>query len=89
MPRIRFTANLHRHTLCEDAVTNGSTVADVLDEYFQNRPAARGYVLDDQGAVRHHMVIFVDGEPLQDRVTLSDEVAADAEIFVFQALSGG
>lgn len=89
MPRIRFTPNLHRHTPCEDAETGGDTVAAALDEYFARRPGVRGYLLDDQGAVRHHMVIFVNGEPLRDRAALSDEVAADAEIFVFQALSGG
>lgn len=89
MPLVRFTANLHRHTPCEDAETGGATVADALAEYFRRRPAARGYVLDDQGAVRHHVVIFVNGNPLRDRATLSDEIAEDAEIFVFQALSGG
>lgn len=89
MARIRFTPNLHRHTACADAETGGATVAAALTEYFERFPAARGYVLDDQGAVRHHMVIFVNGAPLQDRAALSDEVGNDGEIFVFQALSGG
>jgi hypothetical protein len=33
--------------------------------------------------------VFVDGEPVLDRSTLSDPVAADSEIYVMQALSGG
>lgn len=89
MPLVRFTTNLHRHTPCEDAQTSGTTVAAALNDYFRRWPAARGYVLDDQGAVRHHVVIFVNGNPLHDRATLSDDIPEDAEIFIFQALSGG
>ena len=47
-------------------------------------------MLDEQGAVRKHMVIFLDGIALKDRVHLSDPVLReDSEIFVMQALSGG
>ena len=49
----------------------------------------RGYVLDDQGALRRHVAIYVNGRPIGDRVRLTDPVAADDEIYVFQALSGG
>ena len=89
MPQVRFTPNLRRHTNCEDDFVGGATVAEALAEYFAQRPSARGYVLDDQGAVCHHMVIFVNGEAIADREALSDSVAAEDELFVFQALSGG
>jgi sulfur carrier protein ThiS len=46
-------------------------------------------VLDDQGALRRHVAIYVNGRPVGDRVRLTDPVAADDEIYVFQALSGG
>ena len=46
-------------------------------------------MLDEQGALRPHMVIFVDNEPIHDRVQLSDAVSPDGELFVMQALSGG
>jgi hypothetical protein len=46
-------------------------------------------VLDDQGAVRAHMVVFVDGHQIRDRRHLSDPVSPDGEIYVAQALSGG
>jgi hypothetical protein len=61
----------------------------VLDAVFAGNPRARGYVLDDQGALRKHMVIFIDGGTIRDRQTLSDTVAEDAELYVMQALSGG
>jgi sulfur-carrier protein len=46
-------------------------------------------VLDEQGAVRPHMVVFVDGRQVRDRQQLSDPVPRDGEIYVAQALSGG
>ncbi len=61
----------------------------VLDQVFAGNPRARSYVLDDQAALRKHMIIFVDGQALRDRVHLSDPVGASSSIFVFQALSGG
>jgi sulfur-carrier protein len=39
--------------------------------------------------MRHHVVAFVNGEPVRDKDTLSDPVPADAEVYIFQALSGG
>lgn len=52
-------------------------------------PRVRGYVLDDQGAVRRHVAIFLNGELIRDRAGLSDAVSGNDEIFVAQALSGG
>jgi hypothetical protein len=46
-------------------------------------------VLDDQGALRRHVAVFVDGRPVKDREGLTDAVGPDEEIHVFQALSGG
>jgi hypothetical protein len=61
----------------------------VLDDYFRDNERARGYVLDEQGRVRQHMVVFIDGELVQDRDGLSDPVAPNSTIDVIQALSGG
>jgi hypothetical protein len=61
----------------------------VLDAYFADNERARGYVLDDQGALRKHMAIFIDGRQVRDRVALSDPVDADAVIDLIQSLSGG
>ena len=46
-------------------------------------------MLDEQGKVRQHMVVFIDGELVRDRDGLSDPVEADSTIDVIQALSGG
>lgn len=89
MATVSFTPNLQRHVSCPPTRVEGATVRQILDAVFQDNPRARGYVLDDQGAVRAHMVVFVDGRQVQDRLRLSDRVGANAEIYVAQALSGG
>ena len=89
MPRVAFTRNLQRHVACPPCTVVGATVRESLDAAFALYPRARGYVLDEHGALRLHMAIFVDGEPVADRRALSDPVPTSAEILVMQALSGG
>lgn len=67
----------------------GGTVAQVLEALFALHPSLRGYVLDEQGAPRRHIALFIDGDALQPKNELSRPVAPDAEIYVMQALSGG
>jgi len=89
MARVVFTRNLQRHVACPPADVAGGTVAEVLAAAFAANPAARAYVLDDQGALRKHMAVFVDGGAVTDRDRLSDVVMPASEIYVIQALSGG
>jgi len=86
---LHFTQNLARHLTCPEAAVAGGTLREALDEYFVSNPGARNYVLDDQGAVRKHVVMFVNQEPIGDRIGLSDVIDDGDEIFVIQALSGG
>lgn len=89
MVHVKFTPNLARHIDASEITATGDTVAAVLRDVFDQRPAARGYVLDDQERVRKHVVIFADGEPIADRDRLTDPVPPGSEIFIMQALSGG
>jgi hypothetical protein len=89
MPRLAFTQNIQRHVECPRTDAPGATVAELLAAFFAENARARGYVLDDQGALRPHMSVFINGRPIRDRDRLSDAVPADGEVFVMQALSGG
>lgn len=89
MARVVFTKNLERHVPCPPTVAPGSTVREVLDVVFSANARLRGYVVDERGALRKHMSVFVDGELIRDRSALSDVVGPDSEIYVMQALSGG
>ena len=68
---------------------DGATVGAVLDGLFARHPNLRGYVVDEHGAVRHHVAVFVDGRSLRDKRNLAQPLPPDAEIHVIQALSGG
>ncbi len=89
MVRVVFTPNLQRHIACPPVEVEGATVREALDAVFAGNDRARTYVLDDQAALRKHMVVFVNGNRIVDRVTLSDAVPDGGEIYVLQSLSGG
>jgi sulfur-carrier protein len=89
MASVHFTPNLTRHTECPTETLPADTVAELLERYFARWPAVRSFVLDDQGEVRKHVKVLVDGRNLQDRHRLSDGLAENSEVYVFQALSGG
>ena len=89
MPRVFFTAHLRRHVKADTVEVEAPTVRDALERIFDSEPKLRSYILDDRGAVRQHVMIFVNDRPLGDRETLSDQVDAKSEIHVLQALSGG
>lgn len=89
MATVRFTSHLVRHRPLPGAKADGATVGEVLAAVLAGDDLLRGYVLDDQGRVRKHVNIYLDGALIADRLRLSDKVAPHSEIYVLQALSGG
>ena len=89
MATVSFTSALQRFLPAPSAQVEGATVGAALAGVFATRPALRGYVLDDQGALRRHVAVYVNGQPADDRVGLTDPVGPHDEIYVLQALSGG
>jgi hypothetical protein len=87
--RVCFTRNLARHVSCSEADVSGATLRELLDRYFAGNPQARSYVLDEHGALRPHVAVFIDGAAASDRELLRDAVPPAAEVWVMQALSGG
>jgi hypothetical protein len=86
VPRVAFTSHLARHVACPEETVPGATVREALEAYFLRHPPVRSYVFDEQGELRRHVVIFVDGEQTRDRKTPSDSLGDGAEIYVMQAL---
>ncbi len=89
MVALRFAKAFRRHVDCPDANVTGSTVGEVFETYFADRPDVRSYVLDPSGAVRKHVAVFRNSDQIVDRVGLTDSVADGDRVDVFQALSGG
>ncbi|MGC3963673.1 MAG: MoaD/ThiS family protein [Rhodocyclaceae bacterium] len=89
MVKVVFAPALQRHVACDPRLVDAASAMEALERALDGCPAMRGYVLDDQGCVRRHVAVFVDGAMACDRVGLSDTVRAGSEIYVVQALSGG
>jgi len=86
MPRVclreplkRLAGNRSEHAI------EGSTVGELLKELERAHPAAGGWILDEQGVLRRHINVFVNGE-LGGQDT---PVAGDDRIDVLPAISGG
>lgn len=89
MPVVEFAPALTRHVPCPRQELPAGTLAAVLDRAFAAAPALRGYVLDEQGAVRKHVAVFVNGEMIPDRRDLTRPLADPDRVHVIQALTGG
>ena len=89
MPTIHLTSHLRRVGPGGPVQVEAATLGAALDAYFKSAPKVRSYILDDQGRLRRHVAVFIDGELLTDKGNLGRSVAPASEIYVMQALSGG
>lgn len=89
MPTIHLTSHLRRVAPSGPTRVEAATLGAALDAYFATAPKVRSYILDDQGRLRKHVAVFIDGELLTGKRDLGRPVAPDCEIYVMQALSGG
>jgi len=89
MAHLFFAASIQRHIATPERETTAPTLRAALEGVFTEQPRLRGYILDDQGALRRHLTVFVDGRPVRDREQLSDALGQTSRVYVVQALSGG
>jgi sulfur-carrier protein len=89
MARIAFTAHLAAVGPTETVSYGGATLAEVLDAVGADYPRLNSYLLDDQGRIRKHIAIFVDGLMRPRETALGLALDETSDVYVFQALSGG
>lgn len=89
MPQVAFTSQLQRFTETPEIRTAAATLRDALSAAFEVNPRLRHYVLDEQGHLRQHVVVYISGRRVVDRQALSDALAPDDKVYVLQALTGG
>lgn len=88
MVHVVFAPAIQRHIAVAPQKVNADTVRVALSAAFAAKPALQDYIVDEQGGLRRHVAVFVDGQ-LLDRRKLDAAITGDAEIYVAQALSGG
>ena len=86
MPRVclreplkRLAGNRAEHRL------DGATVGEALVALERAHPALDGWILDERGALRRHINVFVNGEPVEQRAPVEHADCVD----VLPAISGG
>lgn len=65
------------------------SLSDALSLLWRECPAFRDRVVDELGALRPHLNVFVDGESIKFSGGLATQVRDGAEIFILPAISGG
>lgn len=89
MATVTFAPAIQRHVSVDAQSVDGPTVHDALAQCVAHAPDLRGYLFNDQGRLRAHVAVFVDGWLIRDRRSLSDPLKDASRVYVAQALSGG
>lgn len=90
MAVIQFTNALKRFYPTLDGLSiEVENVNEVLEKIENHFPGIKGYLMEDNGSLRQHINIFVDGELIEDRENQTDALNNESEVFIMQALSGG
>lgn len=65
------------------------SVAEVLDHLEASHPGVRPYLLDERGALRAYVNIFVNATEIRDLRGLQTPLADDDEVSIIPAMAGG
>ncbi len=68
---------------------DGGTLAEVLASLDSNHPGIRSRILDDGGALRRFVNVYVGDEDVRFVGGLEAEVAQGAKISIIPAVAGG
>ena len=77
---------LRSYTERGEVEASGATLGAVLAELDHSYTGIRFRIIDEQDQIRRHIRIFVNGEQVRD---LAQSLAANDEVVIVQALSGG
>jgi molybdopterin synthase sulfur carrier subunit len=89
MAKLVFTQQLRRFTEVPEIETAAADLRAALEDAYRVNPRLRGYIQDEQGHLRQHVAVFIDGLRIHDRIQLNDLISANSTVHVLQALSGG
>jgi molybdopterin converting factor small subunit len=84
--RVTIPSPLLSYTKSPEVKAIGATVGDVVDDLERNYPGIRFRMVDEQGAIRRHIRMFLNGTQVR---ALDVAVRETDELAIVQALSGG
>ena len=84
--KVLIPSAMRSYTEKSEVEASGATLAAVLVDLDHQYPGIRFRMIDEQGRIRRHIRIFVNGAQVRD---LSQPLRATDEVVIVQALSGG
>jgi len=72
-----------------EVTVEGATLRAVLDDLAVRLPVLERRIRDEQGALRPHVLVFVDGMMVQRSAGTEIPVPEGCEVLVAPAVSGG
>ncbi|MGN6577323.1 MAG: MoaD/ThiS family protein [Nocardioides sp.] len=67
----------------------GATLSEVLDDLDANHPGIRARILDDQGAIRRFVNVYVGNDDVRFLDALDTKTPDGAQVSVIPAVAGG
>jgi len=90
MAKVQFTSLLVRFFPdIKSEEVSASSVKELLTELDTKYKGLSTYLIEDNGELRKHVNIFINGNMIKDRQQLSDTITKNDTINIIQALSGG
>ena len=88
--RVRIPTILRTYTRGESEVgAQGATLAEVIDDLESSYPGIKGRILDDQGALRRFVNVYVGNDDVRFLESLQTKVQPGAQVSVIPAVAGG
>ncbi|NUR06272.1 MAG: molybdopterin synthase sulfur carrier subunit [Nocardioidaceae bacterium] len=87
---VRVPTILRTYTNGESEVTaEGGTHAEVIDHLDTSYPGIKGRILDDQGAIRRFVNVYVGNDDVRFLDALDTTTPDGAQVSVIPAVAGG
>ena len=87
---VRFPPHLRRFIeLPPTSSASGSSLAELVDDLELQFPGVANYLIHENGTLRQHVNLFVDGKLVVEKNLAEFDVEGVRELVVMQALSGG
>jgi sulfur-carrier protein len=88
--RVRVPTILRTYTKGESEVSaDGDTLGDVLDSLDASYPGIKGRIVDEDGALRRFVNVYVGNDDVRFLDGLETKVADGTQISVIPAVAGG
>ena len=87
---VRIPTILRTYTCGDSEVTaEGATLSEVLENLDASYPGIKGRILDDQGAIRRFVNVYVGNDDVRFLEALDTSTPDGARVSVIPAVAGG